>query len=1091
MPDTTGSFTLTLLGGFELTRAPGTPVPIPRKKSQALLAYLALAAGKRHPRDKLATLLWPDVPDRHARQSLRQSLSTLRQVLPAGSFGLSIDDDGVGLEVGAVTVDVDAFEAAVARSDEAALHEAGRLYRGDLLEGLAVSEPPFEEWLLAERERLREMALEAMGKLLAVQTRGGQHEAATVTALRLLALDPLQEAVHRALMRIHAHRGRRDAALRQYQVCVDVLQRELGTEPELETRELYRALIGRRSGEVAADEAPSPAEVASLHRADDRDSGAAPLIGRERELAQLGEILDRAFTGPCRVAALVGEAGIGKSRLAAELVAEAGRRGGRVLVGRAHQVEQALYYGPWVDALRSGNAIIDGARPDRLSAPLRAELARLFPEVGVDQPGERRAPGDPVDQLRLFEAVAQLIQALLGSGPLVVLLEDVHWADDTSLRLLAFIARRLASSPLVLAVTAREEELDSVPVLRSLLREPSVTRIALGPLSRAATASLVGVLGRTGRDPDRVQRLAEHVWTASAGNPFVVVETTRAFDLGGAPPSSGPRGGTPAPERVRELVTSRLERLSERARRLAAVSAVAGRDMDIDLLQRASGLGQDEVLDGVEELVRRRVLVAVGERLDVVHDWVRDVVYDDLLPPRRRAMHRQVAEALEAIHADDIAEHSAALGRHYGGAELWDRAVVHLRAAGSRSLLHSAYREAALSYEAALSALDRLPDARRQVEEAIDVRLEARLALAVLGEIDRIEPLLRDAERLAAGASDNGRLGLALLCQAYQHWSRGEHETGHQTLDRVVALAPTGGGPVPHRTDWIRGLLLFQQAKFREALASLAAQHAEETRVAGPPHGALPTRFATIALHQVFALVELGEFDEALEHARRGFERGRDIGHAYVLAMASTAEGVIALRRGHAAPAVTALERARDLCVDGNYLMLLPGALGHLAAAYLLAGRVDEAMRAGAEARERERPPYAGLDVALGEAYLVAGRIDEARAVGERSAAAARRLGEPARLAWSTRLLAQIDVRSAAPSAETRFRESLELAERLGMRPLAAHCHLGLGTLPDLREGGTDPAWHLAEAAKLFRQMGMTHSCEQAERARAGAEPRA
>jgi len=787
---------LRLLGGFELARGSGAPVTIARRKSQALLAYLALSTGQRHLRDKLAALFWPDVEDRQARQSLRQALLALRQVLAPSPPSLLIEDEAVGLEVGALDIDVQAFERAVADATPSSLHEAARLYRGELLEGLGVSEPPFEEWLLAERERLRELAVEALGRLLAHHMREEQDEAAIATALRLLALDPLQEAVHRALMRIHARQGRQDAALRQYQVCVDVLQRELGIEPEPETRELYRTLLGRRASGTAEASSPTTAPARPPSSARPRgESGITPLIGREGELARLGEVLDEVFAGRGRLVAVLGEAGIGKSRLAAELVSEAGRRGARTLVGRAHLAEQALLYGPWVDALRAGSAIDDVLVRERLGPVWRAELARLFPEIHSGH----RPPADPVDQVRLFEGIAQLIQALAASSPVALLLEDVHWADDTSLRLLGFLARRVAASPVVLAVTARDDELDAVPVMRGLLREPSVTRLALRPLSREETASLVGSLGRTGREPGAVEMLAEQVWTASAGNPFVAVESMRALDAGAAPLSPG---ALPRSERVRELVTARLERLSERGRQLASLSAVIGREFDIALLQRAAGLEEAEVLEGVEELVRRRVLVAVGDRLDVVHDWVREVVYAELLPPRRRALHRQVGEALEAIHAGELDEHAAALGAHYRAAEVWDKAVKHLRAAGARATYHSAYREAVLHYEGAVAALDRLPEGRRGAGDVIDLLIEARHPLAVLGESGRIEPLLRDAERLAEGASDQARLAQVLRFRAFQHWARDEYPAGTAALDRVFAIAGSGAGrchPAPIR----------------------------------------------------------------------------------------------------------------------------------------------------------------------------------------------------------------------------------------------------------------------------------------------------
>lgn len=238
---------LTLFGGFEGWLASGRPLTLPTKKAQALLAYLALRPGEAHPRDKLATLLWGDTGESQARSSLRQSLSALRKALPATRPPILVaEGQTVALDPSAVEVDVAAFERFTSEGSPAGLEQAVALYRGDLLEGLDLREAPFEEWLVAERERLRELAIEALAKLLAHQSKAGATERAIQTALKLLALDPLQEPVHRTLMRLYARQGRRAAALKQYQLCAGILRRELGVEPEPETKQLYQELRQQR-----------------------------------------------------------------------------------------------------------------------------------------------------------------------------------------------------------------------------------------------------------------------------------------------------------------------------------------------------------------------------------------------------------------------------------------------------------------------------------------------------------------------------------------------------------------------------------------------------------------------------------------------------------------------------------------------------------------------------------------------------------------------------------------------------------------------------------------------------------------------------
>src|SRR5262249_25172902 len=310
--------TLTLLGGFRARLDPGVRLALPTRKAQALLAYLAVPPGPAHPRDKLANLLWGSTKEATARTSLRQTLYALRRSLrDTDSQPLRVDAETVSLDPAAVAVDVGEFERQASEGTPAALVEAAAVYQGDFLEGLTVQEPPFEDWLLALRERLRELALTVLGRLLTHQRAAGSTEEALQTALRLLALDPLQEPVHRALMRLYADTGRRGAALRQYQRCVTTLQQELRAEPQAETTALYQEILRRRARGVSAlqngptlsvsEPAAGPPQSTVPTRP---DVGEPPLVGRGPELARLGEMLESALAGHGRIAVLVGEAGV-------------------------------------------------------------------------------------------------------------------------------------------------------------------------------------------------------------------------------------------------------------------------------------------------------------------------------------------------------------------------------------------------------------------------------------------------------------------------------------------------------------------------------------------------------------------------------------------------------------------------------------------------------------------------------------------------------------------------------------------------------------------------------------------------------------
>ncbi len=315
-----------------------------------------------------------------------------------------------------------------------------------------------------------------------------------------------------------------------------------------------------------------------------------PLVGRERERAALEAALDAAWAGAGRVIAVLGEAGIGKSRLVAELAADAARRGGRLLVGHAHESERGLPFGLWVEAFRTGRVAEDAELLAGLPARQRAQLARLLPLP---------APADPdlFDPRQLFDAVTELAARAAARHPLLVLFEDVHWADEMSVRLLAFLGRRLAPHRALVVLTGRGEEVDTASplgqTLAELARAHRLETLTLTPLSRAATSQLVQQLLPRGAPRGRAGDARRDVWRLSEGNPFVVVESVQAYREGG--PAG--RAGLAMPERVQEVIIQRVERLGDSSRRLAGAAAVIGRGCDFALLQRTAGLDDDDAVE--------------------------------------------------------------------------------------------------------------------------------------------------------------------------------------------------------------------------------------------------------------------------------------------------------------------------------------------------------------------------------------------------------------------------------------------------------------------------------------------------------------
>jgi DNA-binding SARP family transcriptional activator len=1093
--------TVTLLGGFEARLASGATLTLP-KKAQGLLAYLGVRSGEGQPRDKLASLLWGEKSGEQARDGLRHALAALRRALgSAQSQVLRVEGQALALDAARVQVDAATFERQLADGAPPALEQAAALYRGDFLLGFTVNEPLFEEWLVGERERLREMALAALARLLAHQSKAASTERAIQTAVRLLGLDPLQEAVHRTLMRLYARQGRRGAALKQYQACVGALRRELGTEPEAETRELYQELIRRGSDSAKGPIARGRQRIVPAHRAPasapELPAAETPLFGRETELGRLRQLLERAMSGHGHVATVFGEAGIGKTRLVTALATEALARGCRVLIGRCHESASILPYGLWVDACRTGEIAANEEVVGALSPTQQAELARLLPEAA-----RADLPRASDSALPLFDGVAQLIQEVAAHQPLLLVLEDLHWADEMSLRLLAYVRRRIPTSPALLVATVRDEELADASMTRrtleELAREPDATSVALSALSRSDTVLLVRALARVGSETPMLAHLEKQIWAMSEGNPFVAVELVRALDQRDR---KGDARQLALPASVRDLVARRLDGLGARSQELAAIAAVIGRRFDFTLLHSAGVGDEREAAEAVEELVRRRVFQAVGNELDFTHDRIRSVASGRLLPHRRQLIHRSIAEALEARFVaareapgfDDQIEQLAYHALHGG---LPDKAVHYLLHAGRRAAARSALHDGRARFEQALRLLEALPETPSTLEQGFEVRLGLRSVLTQLGEFPRILEVLREAEVLAERLNDDHRRGRVAAFLTNIHARLGEPEAAITCGTRALEI----GRRLQDVGLRVLATTYLEQAHYYRGEYARVVELARDNLAAVPPDlvneffgGAQPPAINDRGW-LLQSLAHLGEFVEAAELAAEAIRLAESTHHAYTLALACQTAAAFHSIRGDWPKAKPPIERALAVLRAGTIVDVLPLALAYSARILAYLGETDAAMnqvRENEQLLEGQMPQgrtenYGYVYQALGRALLCLGRPDEAARMAERALASA--AGRIDLVPQVRHLLGDIASRADRldpEQAETHYRAALAVAESRGTRPLIAHCHLGLGTLYGRVDQREPAALHLAQAAKLYRDLDMRYWLDEAETARA------
>jgi predicted ATPase/DNA-binding SARP family transcriptional activator len=839
---------LFLFGAPRLERD-GVAVEVDTRKAIALLAYLTLT-GQPQRRDTLAALLWPDHDQSSARGALRRTLSTLNKGL--GGVGLAADRETVGLDASApLWSDIAHFQELLAAARTLG-HPAERynaiieplaaavaLYHDDFMAGFSLRDSPaFDDWQGFQAERLRRNLATALEHLVECHTLLGAFALAIEYARHWLALDPLHEPAHRQLMRLFAWSGQRAAAIRQYRECVRVLDQELGVPPLEETSQLYQAIKENQappspSVQIAAlsSQVDLPA-VAPANLQSSISNPQTPLIGRQDEWAIVRDAYTSVGPTGCLIV-IEGEAGIGKTRLAEELLRYAQAGGATAIATRCYAGEANITYGPFLDGLRV--ALRMPGRDDWLSTvPARwlREIARLLPELEDLRPDVVSAP--PLEtsgaQSRLFEAVAQaFLAACRGPVPGLLLLDDLHWADAASLDLLAYLVRRLRDRPLCLLVTWRAENVPPDDRGRALVAEAQRTGMAtilsLGRLSRSAVIELVRSSDVVA--PSRLAGLGKRLYDETEGLPFFLVEYLAALTAGGDPEMTA----WPLPSGVRDLIQTRLAVVSETGKQVLAAAAVIGRSFDYDTVREASGRAEEETVTAIEQLIGQELIREFHDHADRVpqqptydfyHDKLRALVYEEISLARRRLLHRRVAEALikraststeRGELAGLIANHYRMAGQDAGAAKYFALAGEHARriyanadaranfesalalghpdtatlheAIGDVCTLLGEYRAATQSYEAAAASYE--PEALARVERKLADIYRRR------GEWQQAESHL---EAALEALGDRGALGER--ARLYAAWSltshrRGQAEQAQDFAQRALALAQEAG----------------------------------------------------------------------------------------------------------------------------------------------------------------------------------------------------------------------------------------------------------------------------------------------------------
>ena len=828
-----------------------------------------------------------------------------------------------------------------------------------------------------------------------------------------------------------------------------------------------------------------------------------PFVGREAELLLLRARWRQAQAGQGQVVGIVGEPGIGKSRLLrefrAELTAIDGEAAYRRCDGRSYGC--ATPYLPILDLLRDAWSLADADDAQTLAAKVEAglraeglEVETLAPYfcslLGQAAPSEAIAGLSPdVLRARIFAALHAYFlrrgQTRPNSiAPSIIEVENAHWLDATSDAYFTDLIDRLAGAPVLLLITCR-------PGYRPAWLDKSyATQIALPPLGSADSREIVAaILGRQEADHAKGQQLL----AKAGGNPFFLEELARAATE--QEPAASARA---VPNTVHAVLAERIDRLASAEKRLLQTAAVVGMEAPASLLQMVADLTEDAFDAHLRQLQASEFLYETRQLPESAyafkHALTHDVAYASLLQSQRQRLHQRIVEVLER-DSDRQANADELLARHALGGELWDKVCHYFARLGAHAMARSAYHEAITAYQQALHGLEQLPTEPARREQAVDLRLSLHAALLRSGNPERSRAMLGEAQAIAEALDDAYRLAWIASYLSTHHFMAGDMDGALSSGLRAQALAEMCEDDALHVDVRLHlGQAYHARGDYAAALAALAP-NIEFVRQAlrRQPSMLTPISGMHALPWTILCLAETGDFTQGesyIEEALRLTAMGEN---PYDQVAVDGSAGWLRLRRGDVEAALPLLERAMASCQAAGIAQMLPIVASFLGGAYLQMERRSEAIAllegAVARAAAMRVMAYHALSlVLLGQAYRLDERLAEAKAQAERAIDLSQAQNDAGHAAWAYHLLGETlaqEPTADMEAAETAFQQALARAEAGGMRPLQAHCHLGLGLLYhplDNDRGATSRAHgELAAAAALYRALEMPAWLARAE----------
>ena len=890
-----------VLGEQSITDERTASVRIRSSRTVALIGFLAAHPGSPQTRQRIAGLFWPESADGQALTNLRRELHNLRQIMGDERSLLVSPRDLCWRDSPTCRVDLRVFDserkaalaaAAAGDADSVLAHGDAALasYRGEFLPG------SYEDWLLDMRSELERQCADLCDLIGQTRAEDGDLAGAAAATRRRIQLQPLEEVGYRTLMRLQADLGDRAGALSTYHHCASVLERELGVVPDRATQDLLGRLM-KPAHQVVTLSAPKPPVSASRPGA-----ASAQLIGRSAELGLLRASWQAAAAGRPGLAVVRGGAGVGKTRLAAE-VADLARTNGAVIAStQCFAAPGRLALAPVADWLRN-----PAVRPaiGTLDQAWRIEVERLVPSDhgrGTDL-ASSRAMVDAWQRHRFYEGLAR---ALTGAGrPTLLILDNLHWCDEETLAFLAFCLALDPAAPLLVMATLRDDgsEGDEAPAdwVAGMRASSLLTEIALAPLEVADTARLAErISGRPLRAPD-VQLLQ----ATTGGFPLFIVEAVRGSQDAGE--RTVPVGDLSA------VLRNRLSQVSAPGREIAGLAAAVGTDFTLSLLAEASDLDADVVVGAVDELWRHRIVQEFRDGYDFSHDLLRDAAYGQVSPPKRWLLHRRIAQGLELLHADDTDRVAAQLAEQYVRGGQPQRAVAYYARAAELAARVFAHAEAIRLHHQALAVVHGLPlgtdrDSRElAILQAVAAPLNARYGYAS-AELQRT---LERSVELAQSLGRKEALLTGLVALNTSQFVQGRTAQAEKTAARALALAEPGSQLSGHAHFCFGGTVL-SRGQPAEALRHLDLVAQQAGGAMWLTVGTRPDVHSTAWKAHAHWL--LGNADAALGACHEAIAAGRAVGHPYSMAVALAYAGITHQFCGQLSELGETVAELRDLC---------------------------------------------------------------------------------------------------------------------------------------------------------------------------------